>query len=271
MKEGIFLDIIMDIFTIITTLLNLGLCTYVAFKKENPTFSQKIALSKNDTIIISPTYSYSTKYEDDGDESDNYQFKILLLYRSIIVLIIVIFIAWFVYGWNTQDVSGMQLNIFPVLAKLFNTLFWTIFNTLKCIILSICILSSGLIYKNFKNKNSFYRIFHIISYSVLIVCVICNFVFLLMANYEWFIPDIDFTLLFENSSLNFWMSLAPAFLILEMGVIIVCIFKLSRACIFGQFKSSRHRINFNHITECIIAPAWFIIFSIYILLLIDQI
>ena len=245
----------MNIFTIVTTLLNLVLCTYAAFKKENPTFSQKIALSKNDTIIISPTYSYSTKYEDDGDESDNYQFKILLLYRSIIVLIIVIFVAWFIYGWNTQDVSGMQLNIFPVLAKLFNTLFWTIFNTLKCIILSICILSSGLIYKNFKNKNSFYRIFHIISYSVLVVCVICNFVFLL----------------FENSSLNFWMSLAPAFLILEMGVIIVCIFKLSRACIFGQFKSSRHRINFNHITECIIAPAWFIIFSIYILLLIDQI
>ena len=49
------MDIIMNIFTIVTTLLNLVLCTYAAFKKENPTFSQKIALSKNDTIIISPT------------------------------------------------------------------------------------------------------------------------------------------------------------------------------------------------------------------------
>lgn len=35
----------MNIFTVITTFLNLALCSYAAFKKDNPTFSQKLLVN----------------------------------------------------------------------------------------------------------------------------------------------------------------------------------------------------------------------------------
>ena len=137
---------------------------------------------------------------------------------------------------------------------LYEALFFSLLNTAKCTILSICILSIGLIYKNYKNPNNSYRIFHLVFYSLLAFSVIANFVLLLNTEYKYFLLNTSISTSSKNLLDNFLLSEAPIFLILLIGFIIICIYKLSHACIFGEYKSSRMRINFQHITERILAP-----------------
>lgn len=172
----------MNIFTIITTLLNLTICTYAAFKKENPTYNQQIALIKDPTLIFSPHISaYNSPCKDVA--YDNYKFKSLLLYYSVFTLLGVIFFVWFIHGWNAINSS---MDILAICTKFIDVLSLSLLNTSKCSILSICVFSCGLIYKNHKNHYSSYRIFHLISYSLLTVCVMANFFFLLITNHKFF-------------------------------------------------------------------------------------
>lgn len=255
----------MNIFTIITTILNLLVCTYAAFKNDNPTYSQRIALLKDPTIIISPIPSNPSAH--DNVAYDNYKFKTSILYSCILVSFVIIFIAWFIYGWTTLSVSPKTLTFFTNGSKLNETFFFSLLNTAKCTIPSICILSCGLIYKNYKNKGSSYRFFHIVAYSILTISIICNFIFLLKTHYKYFLPNANISMSTKNLFENFLLSLAPFFLILQVALIFICIFKLSHACIFGEYKTSRLRINFEHITERILAPTLFILFAVYIFFL----
>lgn len=256
----------MNIFTIITTILNLSVCTYAAFKKDNPTYSQQIALLKDPTLIFSSPLSSNDSAHDDV-AYDNYKFKTSIIYYSILALLGVIFVAWFIYGWTTLNVSEESIRLLTIGAKFNESLFFSLFNTAKCTILSICILSFGLLYKNYKNPNSSYRIFHLIFYSLLAFSVIANFVLLLSTEYKYFLPNTSVSTSSENLLDNFFLSEAPIFLVLQIGLIIICVYKLSHACIFGEYKSSRIRINFQHITERILAPIIFILFTVYIIFL----
>ena len=87
----------------------------------------------------------------------------------------------------------------------------------------------------------------------------------------YFLPNTSISTLSKNLLDNFLLSEAPIFLILQIGFIIICIYKLSHACIFGEYKSSRMRINFQHIIERILAPIIFILFSAYIFFMNDYI
>ena len=167
----------MNIFTIITTILNLIVCTYAAFKKDNPTYSQQIAHLKDPTIMVLPVSSEPSGYND--VTYDNYKFKTSILHYSILVSLAIIFIVWFIYGWTTLSVSKETLSLLPNVSKLYEPFFFSLLNTAKCTIPSICILSCGLIYKNLKNNHNSYRIFHIVAYSILTISVIGNFIFLL--------------------------------------------------------------------------------------------
>lgn len=253
----------MNIFTIITTILNLSVCTYAAFKKDNPTYSQQIALLKDPTLIFSPPLSSNDSAHDDV-AYDNYKFKTSILYYSILTLLGVIFVAWFIYGWTTLNVSEESIRLLTIGAKFNESLFFSLFNTAKCTILSICILSFGLIYKNYKNPNSSYRIFHLIFYSLLAFSVIANFVLLLNTEYKWFLPNTSGSIPTENLFENLLLSEAPVFLILQILLILICVYKLSHACIFGEYKSSRLRVIFRHIIERILAPVIFVIFTLYL-------
>lgn len=255
----------MNIFTIITTILNLLVCTYAAFKKDNPTYSQQIALLKDPTIIVSPAPSNASTHDDVA--YDNYKFKTSILFDFILFSFALIFIVCFIYGWNTLSVSPKTLTFFPNASKLIETFFFSLLNTAKCTILSICILSCGLIYKNYKNNASPYRFFHIVAYSILAISIICNFVLLLKTHYKYFLPNTNVSISTKNLSENFLLNEAPIFLILQIALIFICIFKLSHACIFGEYKSSRLRINFKHITERLLAPTIFLLFCVYIFFL----
>lgn len=256
----------MDIFTIITTILNSAISIYAAFKKDNPTYSQKIALIKDPTIIISPSIPTNNSTYND-DEYDNYKFKTHILHSSILVLVGILFISWFIHSWTTSNVPEESVPILTILAKTKEAFFFSLLNTTRWTVLSICILSLGLIYKNFNNIYSPFRIFHIISYSILTVTVIINFIFLINTNYEYFLPNTALSVLTENLFISLLISEAPVILILQIGIIIICIYKLSHACIFGEYKSSRLRVNFRHILERIIAPIIFILSTLYIIIL----
>lgn len=260
----------MNIFTVITTILNLSICAYAAFKKDNPTYRQQIALLKDPTIIVSPQFS-SNNSAHDNVEYDNYKFKTSILYYSILILLGVIFVAWFIYGWTTLNIPPKSIPLLSIGTKFNEALFFSLLNTAKCTILSICILSIGLIYKNYKNPNISYRIFHLVFYSLLAFSVIANFVLLLNTEYKYFLPNTSISTSSKNLLDNFLLSEAPIFLILQIGFIIICIYKLSHACIFGEYKSSRMRINFQHITERILAPIIFILFTAYIFFMNDYI
>lgn len=255
----------MNIFTIITTILNLLVCTYAAFKNDNPTYSQRIALLKDPTIIVSPVPSNPSAHDDVA--YDNYKFKTSILYYFILVSFVIIFIAWFIYGWTALSVSPKSLTFFPNVSKLIETIFFSLLNTAKCTIPSICILSCGLIYKNYKNNGSSYRVFHIVAYSILAISIICNFMFLLKTHYKYFLPNANISMSTENLFEDFLLDEAPIFLVFQISLIFICVFKLSHACIFGEYKSSRLRINFKHITERLLAPTIFILFAVYIFFL----
>lgn len=256
----------MNIFTVITTILNLSICAYAAFKKDNPTYSQQIALLKDPTIIVLPQPS-SNNSSHDNVEYDNYKFKTSILYDSILILLGIIFVAWFIYGWTTLNVSKESVPFLSIGSKFNEVLFFSLLNAAKCTILSICILSLGLIYKNYKNPNISYRIFHVIFYSLLAFSVIVNFFLLLKAEYKWFLPNTSVSIPNENLFANLLFSEAPVFLILHILLIAICVYKLSHACIFGEYKSARLRVNFRHITERILAPVIFILFTLYLLFL----
>ena len=72
----------MNIFTVITTFLNLALCSYAAFKKDNPTFGQKLAYLKNPTIIIPAPMQVETLMDKDVDY-DNYKWCFYRLSRIV--------------------------------------------------------------------------------------------------------------------------------------------------------------------------------------------
>lgn len=256
----------MTIFTIITTLLNLSICTYAAFKKENPTYSQRNSLLIASTINVSSSPSSKDSAQDDI-AYDNYKFKDSILYYLILAFLVIIFVAWFIYGWTTLNISEESIRLLAIGTKFKESLFFSLLNTAKCTILSICILSFGLIYKNYKNSNNSYRIFHLIFYSLLAFSVIANFILLLNTEYEYFFPNTSVSMSSDNLLDNFLLSESPMFLILQIVLIIICIYQLSRACIFGEYKSLRLRVNFRHITERILAPIIFILFTLYIIFL----
>lgn len=260
----------MNIFTIITTILNLSVCTYAAFKKDNPTYSQQIAFLKDPTIIVSPPLSSNDSAPDDV-AYDNFKFKTSILYYSILALHCAIFVAWFIYGWTTLNVSEESIRLLTFRAKLNESLFFSLLNTAKCSILSICILCFGLFYKDYKNPNSSYRIFHLIFYSLLAFSVIADFVLLLNTEYKCFLPDTSGSIPTEIFLENLLLPEAPAFLILQILLIVICVYKLSHACIFGEYKSSRLRVNFRHIIERILAPVIFVLFTLYLYFLIGHI
>ena len=102
----------------------------------------------------------------------------------------------------------------------------------------------------------------------------CRVVFIygeIDTEYKYFLPNTSISTSSKNLLDNFLLSEAPIFLILQIGFIIICIYKLSHACIFGEYKSSRMRINFQHITERILAPIIFILFTAYIFFMNDYI
>lgn len=257
------MDNFMNYFTIITTLLNLLLCVYTGFKKEEPTYSQRNALLIDPTINISMTPPSSVSILDDV-HNDNYKFKTSILYFFILGLIAIIFASWFVYGWTTLDIPKESIPLLTYLQKANHALFFSLTNTGKSTILSVGILSCGLVFKNIKNAHSHYRPFHIIFYSLLTISTIINFIALLDANYTDFLPNTDISAPVANLGKSFLISIAPAISMLQIGLILICIYKLSHACIYGEYKSPRLRINFQHILERMLAPIIFFLFAMCI-------
>ena len=117
----------MNIFTVITTILNLSICAYAAFKKDNPTYSQQIALLKDPTIIVAPQLS-SNNSAHDNVEYDNYKFKTSILYYSILILLGVIFVAWFIYGWTTLNIPQKSIPLLSIGTKFNEALFFSLLN-----------------------------------------------------------------------------------------------------------------------------------------------
>lgn len=256
----------MNIFTVITTFLNLALCSYAAFKKDNPTFSQKLAYLKNPTIIIPAPMQVETLMDKDVDY-DNYKFKNEILYVLILVLIAIIFVSFFGFGWSTLSIPEEAIPLLSLGTRLTECFYFALFNTAKYSILSIVLLACGIIYKNYKNPDSSYRFFHLICYSLLIVSVIANSILLFNTEYGHFMSDISRHVSGENLLENFVCSEGAVFIVLQTLMIIICIYKLAYACIFNEYKSLRLRVNFQHILERIFAPVIFSFFTLYIIIL----
>lgn len=258
----------MNIFTITTTLISLvftGLSTFAAFKGDViPTFKQQ------NTLIINPIILGGDNRDDHTDISnDNKRFINNVLYYIIFGMFFVVLLFWGIYAWHTPMISSTLDYNNPysvIINKLVSVVFFSLINSSKCASICICILASGLIFKNFRYKNCAFRLFHIISYSLLACVFMCYFYFLFKIGHSnnITINKFNYSSLTGNLILDLLFDLAPIFPFLQYCILYVIIIKLAHACLFGEYRSSKIRIDFRHIVERVSAPLIFLGFIIYI-------
>lgn len=171
----------MNLFTIITTILELLL----AF------LSLLAALKSNSTP---PQSSTATPTVSSGDSSDS-QYAIQLknqktlkkwLSLGISITFPLILIFTIAYNWNNIPSTGTT--DFPLLNILNNALYLGVGYTTKITIFTIPILSIGIIIKNIKNSSFQFRIFNILTYSLLTLASIWLALIVSRLNYLSFIP-----------------------------------------------------------------------------------
>lgn len=267
----------MNIFTIVTTILGLLLSIYSCFKKENPIYNGYLAVMKDTTIIVPPSIQTIIQDENAIDKTTlkNYKFINEILYKLILVLVLVVFGGWIIYGWNTLSIIEDNPLILVNFSRLYQSMFFALFNTVKCTLPLVTILSFGLVFKNFKNTHNAYRKFHMVTYGLLGIMSAINFIVIFFTKYTWFMPKTNVSistniLPLKTILLDLLISEAPMLLIAYVFLIVYCIYKLIHGCIWGEYKSRLLRKDCNHITERILFNVGFILFLIYMIFLIQH-
>lgn len=251
----------MNIFNIITTILGLIISIYSTFKNKD----KKSHNQTNNTIIrnniINISHSTTTS-EQINIDNDNSKFKSKIFNYIILSLFFIITLFEVKYSYTTLELSDKN-----ILISLVQLIYFSLFNTAKSFLPYLFVLSCYLVYKNYKDENNEYRLFHIICYTLLAVSVIINRVFLSKLDYKYFLPyttpPISTTNLFQ-----FFLTYVTVVLpIIQISLITFYIFNLSHACIFGEYKSPLLHDNFTHIVKCLLAPIFFFLFALYLIFL----
>ena len=220
----------MNLFTIITTILGLLLAflSLLAALKGNSTPPSQDTSSGN--------HSYILEYDIQSKNKKTLE-NWLSWGISITLPIILIFTIW--YNWNNIPSTGTSS--LPGLNFLNNALYLGVGYTTKITIFTIPILSIGIVIKNVKNPHSQFRIFNILTYSLLTIASIWLICLVFRLDYLSFIPapnnspDITAT---KNILFDLIHNFAIVISLLQLLLIYSIIHSASKELLFGRQSSN---------------------------------
>ena len=240
----------MDIFTIITEIFSLffsALGIYISYtgNKQQPYHKTNILI--NNPIIQVNTFHYIPRaISDSQSDSDNTNFKKSAICHIIYILFLIILIVNFIHAWNNLDIDAMALLLPDKLKKIVCVLYYSLFVTLKAITPPLFILCIGWIIKNIKTPATPYRIFNILSNSLVALFCIMFFISLFIINYTLFLSNTNTASAFPANILIQICYLLP---ILENFLVLVMNEFIAKILLLGIRKSAKIHENFSYIKK----------------------